>query len=357
MEQTQRYDWLDIMKLMGIWLMYITHYDGMGRYGMVGQYTLLGILFFASGFTAFRAKEKPWLSFAKQKFLRLMVPYFLFGVLILAVRIFVFELTIGEMIQWMKGLLYGARNVCPVAAMWFLPCLFFMELYHETVRRLLKKPALVWLCAAIVSAAVKLIHEGAVLPWGMDMAGRFWIYYAIGDAVSLLARSEWLYKNKKKPVWRIAAVVGAAFSWYVLYINFYYGLAYFPSLFGVNEPSYPVLSAITFLYECSGIVCAFSAALFLQKSKLLCAMGRSTLVLCTTEQLVKILAPMVLAAIGLTMPDSGSQVGGSVMMIQAFLMMLASYFVFALPIERYFPWMLGRLKPLKSKEREKVYSA
>ena len=81
MQGTQRYNWLDVMKLIGIWLMYVTHYDGMGRYGMVGQYTLLGILFFASGFTAFRAEEKTWRNFAKEKFLRLMVPYFVFGVL------------------------------------------------------------------------------------------------------------------------------------------------------------------------------------------------------------------------------------------------------------------------------------
>ena len=31
-----RYDWIDVMKLIAIWLMYMAHYDGMGRYGMVG---------------------------------------------------------------------------------------------------------------------------------------------------------------------------------------------------------------------------------------------------------------------------------------------------------------------------------
>lgn len=349
-ERKKRYDWLDIMKLIGIWLMYVTHYDGMGRYGMVGQYTLLGILFFASGFTAFRAKEKTWKLFTKEKFLRLMVPYFLFGLLILAVRVFLFELTIGDMIQWGKGLLYGARNVCPVAAMWFLPCLFFMEIYHEAARRLLKKPIFVWGLAALVSAAVKLIHEGAVLPWGIDMAGRFWIYYAIGDAASWCYRKGVFQAPHRMKALHISGVIGIAASWYVLYVNFYYGLGYFPSLFGVTEPSYLVLSAITFLYECSGIVCAFSAALLFQKSRLLCAMGRSTLVLCTTEQLTKVLLPLALASIGFTMPDSGTEIGANVMAIQAFFMMLAGYFLFARPMERYFPWMLGRWESDRHRE-------
>ena len=49
----ERYNWLDIMKLIAIWLMYTTHYDGMGRFGILGLYSVLGILFFSSGFTAF----------------------------------------------------------------------------------------------------------------------------------------------------------------------------------------------------------------------------------------------------------------------------------------------------------------
>ena len=43
----ERYNWLDIMKLIAIWLMYITHYDGMGRFGILGLYSVLGILFFS----------------------------------------------------------------------------------------------------------------------------------------------------------------------------------------------------------------------------------------------------------------------------------------------------------------------
>ena len=36
----ERYNWLDIMKLIAIWLMYITHYDGMGRFGILGLYSV-----------------------------------------------------------------------------------------------------------------------------------------------------------------------------------------------------------------------------------------------------------------------------------------------------------------------------
>ena len=75
----ERYNWLDIMKLIAIWLMYTTHYDGMGRFGILGLYSVLGILFFSSGFTAFTRKDSPLLQFIKGKFISIMVPYSVFS--------------------------------------------------------------------------------------------------------------------------------------------------------------------------------------------------------------------------------------------------------------------------------------
>lgn len=337
-----RYGWLDVMKLIAIWLMYCSHYDGMGRFGMIGMYSVLGILFFASGFTAFTREGMPLGPFVKEKLLRLMVPYFAFGVGTLAVRVFLLELSLGDIIAWMRGLLWGSRNVCPLAAMWFLPCLLCMSVYYHVLQRLLCRPALVLAASAAVSLAVKLIHEGPVLPWGLDMGGRFLIYYALGDAVSRLWRRHAAAGRSLSRPAKAALALGVTASIYILYVNFYYGLNYFPSLLGVAQPPFIVSALITFLYQCSAAVCAACAGLVLQKVPLLCRMGRSTLVLCGTEQLVKVILPMLAAALGLAMPDSGSQVGGAVMALQAGVMIAAAFAAFAMPIEKYFPWVLGR---------------
>ncbi len=105
-----------------------------------------------------------------------------------------------------------------------------------------------------------------------------------------------------------------------------------------------MLSLLTFLYQCSAVVCAMVLGFAFQNVPLLCAMGRMTLVLCGTEQIVKVLVPMAFEAIGLSIPAGG----GSMMVLQAFGMMLAAYFCFARPIQKYFPWMLGKFsKPAK----------
>ena len=162
----ERYNWLDIMKLIAIWLMYTTHYDGMGRFGILGLYSVLGILFFSSGFTAFTRKDSPLLQFIKGKFISIMVPYFAFCFLTLAIRAFMLEMSMGEMIAWTRGILSGVRNQVPLAAMWFLPCLFCMEIYYHVLTRLLKNRWLVLAVCAAISFWVKMVHEGPEYLWG-----------------------------------------------------------------------------------------------------------------------------------------------------------------------------------------------
>ena len=338
----ERYNWLDIMKLIAIWLMDTTHYDGMGRFGILGLYSVLGILFFSSGFTAFTRKDSPLLQFIKGKFISIMVPYFAFCFLTLAIRAFMLEMSMGEMIAWTRGILSGVRNQVPLAAMWFLPCLFCMEIYYHVLTRLLKNRWLVLAVCAAISFWVKMVHEGPEYLWGVEVAGRYLIYYALGDVFSHFWRS-----RQGRPFGLAAKgvfAVVAAFSFYILYVNFYFGLTYFPSLAGMEEAPYWMLSLLTFLYQCSAVVCAMVLGFAFQQVPLLCAMGRMTLVLCGTEQIVKVLVPMAFEAIGLTIPAGG----GAMMVLQAFGMMLVAYFCFAKPIQKYFPWMLGKFsKPVK----------
>ena len=156
----ERYNWLDIMKLIAIWLMYITHYDGMGRFGILGLYSVLGILFFSSGFTAFTRKDHPLPEFIKGKFISIMVPYFAFCFLTLAIRAFMLEMSVGEIIAWTRGILSGVRNQVPLAAMWFMPCLFCMEIYHHVLTKLLKNCWLVLAVCAVISFWVKWCTKG-----------------------------------------------------------------------------------------------------------------------------------------------------------------------------------------------------
>ena len=331
-----RYGWLDVMKLTGIYCVWAAHREGMGRYGLFFLSIVLGVLVFASGFSAGRRAQTPLPAFVREKFLRVMVPYFSFSLLTLAVRVLLEEMTLGEIIDWVRRMLFASRASVPVAALWFLPCLFWMSIYYQLLLRFVKNPAARCAVCFALSAAVKLIHEGPVLPWGVEQAGRFLIYYALGDMAAL-----WLRRAKARGVSRagkaaLALVTAAQF--YILYTNFYYGSGYFPSLFGAAEVGYPAQSLLTFLYECNGIWCVAAVSMALAALPGLCRAGRATLVFCGVESLAKTIFPLALEGVGLSFPETG----GAAALVQTAALMAAAYYLIVLPVTRYFPWMLGK---------------
>lgn len=333
-----RYGWLDVMKLMGIYFVWAAHGVGMGRYGLLFLSIVLGVLFFASGFSAGVRAQMPLPAFLWEKFRRMMVPYFAFSILTLAVRVLLTEMTLGEIIGWVRRMLWASRSTVPVAALWFLPCLFWMSVYYQLLLRFVKHPAVRLALCFAVSAAVKLIHEGPVLPWGIDQAGRFLIYYALGDMAAL-----WMQRVRQHGISRMgkaALAFATAVNFYLFYTNFYYGSGYFPSLLGIETVSYPVQSLLTFLYECNGIWCVAALSMVLQAIPGLCRAGRATLVFCCVESLAKTLFPLALEGVGLSFAEAG----GPVALVQTALLMTAAYYVIVLPVTRYFPWMLGRFE-------------
>ena len=335
-QETQRYGWLDVMKLISIYFVYVVHYEGMGRYGLLFLSALVPCFFFCSGFTVYRHRQDTVVELVRTKAQRIVWPYFVFGGLSLAVRIVVFEMPLGEVLSWGKRFLYASRATVPVAALWFLPCLFCMSLGYHLLQKLLQRQWMLILVCFGVSAAVKLLHEAPILPWGIDMAGRFLIYYALGDAAhTVLASAQ--SALQKRP-WQAAVLLLTAANAVLFYLHFYYGNGYFASLRGVAEPGYAAQSAEQFLFALNSIWCVAVLAMLLQPLPGLRRAGRCTLIFCGVEQVTKTLVPLAFSAFGLQL----SEAGGAEMLVQAAGMLFVAYYAFAQPISRWLPWMTGR---------------
>ena len=119
--EKKRCGWLDVMKLLCIYGVYVLHYPSAGRIGMLFGSFVIGALFFASGCAVSMQREVPLRQYVWTRFQRLMVPYFVFGLGTLAVRVLLVEMSLGEIIGWVRGLLIARRNSVPMAALWFLP--------------------------------------------------------------------------------------------------------------------------------------------------------------------------------------------------------------------------------------------
>ncbi len=338
--ESKRYGWIDCLKLVAVYSVYLCHAPGLGRIGFLAIAFQLPCFFFASGFFALNAQKYSPMALIANKFIRTMVPYFSFSIVSLAMRVVFYEYSLGEIIAFFGDMLYASRTRVAVTALWFFPCLFIMSVIYYFLRRLIKNPIVLTLLCFGLSAAVKLIHEAPTLPWGVDQAVRFIIYFCIGDMTRRVIEDGRLIAFFKKNIVATIITVTAisALSAYLMYVNFYYRIGYFTSLIGI-EQNYVMTSAAQFFYNIVYLVTAVLISVVLARIPILCKAGSLSAAIIGTEHIIKTLLPLFFTSIGIAFPEL--QTPPEAVVLSALYVALA-YFIFAKPIDLYLPEMLGK---------------
>ncbi len=343
----KRYGWIDCLKLIAVYSVYLCHAPGLGRIGFLSIAFQLPCFFFASGFFALNAKMQSPLKLIATKFTRTMVPYFSFSLLTLAMRVVIYEYTLGDIISFFGDMMYASRTRVAVTALWFFPCLFIMSVIYYFLRKMIKNPILLTALCFGMSAAVKLINEAPTLPWGIDQAVRFIIYFCIGDVTRRVIEDGRLisFFKKNRAVGISVIVLITMATAYFMYINFFYNIGYFTSLVGI-EQGYVMTSLAQFLYNILYLVAAVLISVTLARIPIFCKAGSMSATIIGTESIIKTLLPLLLTSVGIAFPEIQTP---SEAIVLSMLYVASAYLVFAVPIEKYIPELLG--KRLKRSEQ------
>lgn len=336
--QTQRIAWVDVLKGIGIYLIYVVHLPGaLGNFNVALMVFAVPLFFFAGGLTDRFSRARSWKEFLRRRAQRILIPYVAFGVATMLVRVLVDEdKSLGNLITWAKELLLGRRNHIFAVALWFLPCYFVMTLCYRALRQLLKKRWLILLVCAGVSLTVRLFIESwEPLPWSIDSAGRYLFYYALGDA--LFAPLEAIRAGGAKR-WQTAVfyLLGAG-SVGLFLLGYIYGRGYLPSLVGVELPFAGQVAELIGM-ALVGLYTALLLAFALQTVPGLARLGQASLLLCCTESMVKLVLPLAFETVGLTILYDEPVY----CLLSAALFVAAAYWAMARPVQAYLPWMMGR---------------
>ena len=331
-QQTARCKWLDVMKLLSVFLVYMSHHD-VTRYGYTAN-TCVPVLFFCSGCIAYHSLQQPFGRYVQRLFSTLIWPYLTFSGIGLLVRMYFSEYALGNIIQWVKGVLYASRGTSPVVALWFFPALFFLRIYYYGLNRLLRgnRKALLVVCIQI-SVVIKVVHEDATLPWGMDQAGRYLIYFAMGDYLfQAYQQKPFAQRSLLHKLVAMGALFGGAFFYYLF---FFYQSGYIASLFHRTMSIYEMyVEQFASVLGCTAAL--FLLSLLLQHIPLLCEMGQNSLTLCAGENIVKFLMPLVVGTIGLDMPFVTGPQGA----MQCILFLFAAHYLVSVPVMRWMPFLV-----------------
>ena len=296
MRKKERVAWLDVAKCLGIFAVYIGHFgkDAGLIYDYVFQFHV-PLFFFLAGCTR-RISARKLLDSVRQATIKLMVPFFLFGLIYLALLALVVDSlndTPGHLLILLKG---APRNQFAAGSLWFLTCLWVIEVLFSLIQR--------WKWFFQVPVAIGLyVIVTKLLPWNplfeprgwynVDSALAYFLYFVLGYTLFPVLE-KWFHagQSKRKTILHFAGVLSLAYG----VMTFQTQAKYHVQLY-LNVPGYDVVGTI--LHTSILIFSTVYVAWLLQGVGVLKSTGQDTLYLCGNEDTVRMLFPIAWKTIGL----------------------------------------------------------
>lgn len=338
--QNPRYAWVDVLKFFGIFSIYVGHLGTAAgqMYPFVFQFHV-ALFFLASGFFAPKSEEQALMPFILKKFTQIMVPYFAFSVINIFINTLTWGVGVRGFAKLILAMVMGVRSQTVAAALWFLPCLFVVSLLYYVLKRLLHRRGLVLLvCLALyVITEIGIPYRPVGEPrmfWGIDSALCYVLYYALGAVAFPFLRD---FKLQACALWQ-KLLLGAAF----VAAGAFACIVYFKGAsFPLQILPFELPKVLTLFYS-AFLACLFSF-LFCVLSHMFAgvstfaAIGRSTLVLCGTEGIVKEIFKGLLRLVGLEL-QLNTQFAA---FLYVCILLLASTYIFVPWIRKNAPVLAG----------------
>ena len=185
-----RIKWIDIFKGCGIILIVLGHVLRTGVFRNIVYYFHVPAFFFISGITT---KDKPLnRTYIWSQFKRLMIPYYFFGIVSIAVYAVLGELVAKGfdmsntqgVVANLKALLYGSSILSFNAPLWFLPALFVTKLLYQSLCTLLRGNKKLLFIFAILACFAAYIYTNAnlfALPFSLELVFKLFPFFLAGQ--------------------------------------------------------------------------------------------------------------------------------------------------------------------------------
>lgn len=295
---SKRIKWVDTTKFLGIFAIYLGHFGpSIGKsFELVYAYHV-ALFFFLSGCMSTYDHENNIFKFIKKKFKKIMIPFFIFSFISLIFYILLEDPSLQQVLQQVKIVIRGnIRNEFFAESLWFLSCLFLMEVIFKVLKKINNKLIIFLICLAIFLIFNTLIKptplESPKLLYNLDTAFFYLIFYAIGYITYPKIIDLFELNTKSKKI--IFITLGIIFSIYASVEFFKHD-----SLFNFLSTT-PIIKNITPILRALPLIgLNIIVARLLDKITLFNEIGRETLFLCGNEFLIKSMAEALITFVGL----------------------------------------------------------
>lgn len=335
-----REEWMDTLRFLGIFAIYLGHTSGGGRLGSFVYLYHVPLFFFISGYFSYQYNTSI-LNAVALRARRLLVPYVFFSILALCLFLITRDWRWTEFRGATYTFVLGTRNLVMAGSLWFLPCLFVISLLDIFMKKFLNQATarlILSFCFLLVSQTMLGFDPIQKPSWffNVDSALYYVFWFTLGEWIK---GTDLLHKSFATPS-RHRQLLTMLLSLIAIYCYFYGAEPVF-RLFDVSDRYFKtpgifrlfgsllVISTLIFLN--------ISIAMALKQISKLHLIGRRTLILCGTEDVVKLVIPIVIAAVGLELRITNQMSA----IVYALACISISAFFIAPFFEKYFPKLVG----------------
>ncbi|ECC9656673.1 hypothetical protein DU153_03485 [Salmonella enterica subsp. enterica] len=281
-----RTQWIDALKAIAIFWIYLGHFGDNGKQLYQFAFSFhVPLFFFISGVFYKKCQSLHELaSIIKNGFIKLIVPYFVFSILSLIFFSLYNNSSFDQVKEMMLQILPAIRNQIFAASLWFLPCLFVMIVIYSLILLTIKNKHVIFIVCLIIFIISTKLQLGFVPAFffNIDSALLYIVYYALGAYTSGFIRDTVLISENK---YRNAALfLLVSISMVVFVYSYFFGSG---SIYN-NIHSETMRIILSFVITVLLFIPNIMLSKFITLPPIL-EIGRSTLVLCGTEQLIKTL--------------------------------------------------------------------
>lgn len=325
--QTPRIKWLDIMKCLGIFAIYLGHFGPSAGYSYDFVFSHhVALFFFAAGCTEAISRDSGnIISYVSKRIKAILLPYFVFALF----SIVVYALTVNAgttlVLAEIDAMLKGAiRNTFCAGGLWFLTCLFVVQVIFIILKKVNYKSIILVISLLIFFAVQHMIVPSPIVAprfvYNIDSALYFFPFYVLGYV--LFPGIQLFLSDLKK--FRVIIMVFTA-------ISFTYSvLLFFQKDLLIPLDPIPILGTYTPIMRALLIIWLYIiVSRCLQNNKTLNSIGRNTLYLCGSEYLAK---TGISAFLGIAEVSVTISYPLSAYVYSAFLIYIANRFL--VPIEK-----------------------
>lgn len=267
---SNRIEWLDISKGIGIILVVLAHILLVGQ-GNVYIYSFhMPLFFFLAGFVFKPYKYNDIKIFTYVRLKSIVVPYFLFSFASYLYWIFIERTISGGFYDPLTAFIniftsQGAVGFLPFnTALWFLTCLFVVEIIFYIIERT-KRFVPIFLVVSSILGYMMYLYIPVKLPWGIDVAFTAIVFYGIGFIIN--TRKITFIKSKYICVFILCVALVAGFI--LSNINGYVYMA------GNSFGNYFYFYIDAFL----GIICVVIISMLIKTNNVLSYLGKNSLLI------------------------------------------------------------------------------